>query len=64
MGFNDILNYFKFLDFKRNMKVQLSAVGKMYLTCGILHNARICLYKSITSNYLEVEPPSLEDYFA
>ena len=62
--FNDILNYFKFLDFKKNMKVQLSAVGKMYLTCGILHNARICLYKSITSNYFEVEPPSLEDYFA
>ena len=28
--FKDITNYFKFLDFKNNLKVQLSSVGKMY----------------------------------
>ena len=27
--FGDIVTFFKFLDFKRNLKVQLSAVGKM-----------------------------------
>ena len=36
--FGDILNYFKFLDFKKNLKVGLSAVGKMYLVCALLHN--------------------------
>ena len=29
--FKDIINYCKFLDFKKNLKVQLSAVGKMYI---------------------------------
>ena len=28
--FGDIANYFKFIDFKKNLKVQLSSVGKMY----------------------------------
>ena len=36
--FGDILNYFKFLDFKKNLKIGLSAVGKMYLVCALLHN--------------------------
>ena len=26
--FDDVINYFKFLDFKKNLKVHLSAVGK------------------------------------
>lgn len=30
--FGDIVNYFKFLDFKKNLKIGLSAVGKMYIT--------------------------------
>ena len=29
--FGDIINYFKFLDFKKNLKIQLSSVGKMYV---------------------------------
>ena len=29
--FGDIINYFKFLDFKRNLKIGLSSVGKMYI---------------------------------
>ena len=32
--FKDILNYFKFLDFKKNLKIGLSAVGVMYSTCA------------------------------
>lgn len=37
--FGDIINYFKFLDFKKNLKVQLSAVGKMFIVCALLQNA-------------------------
>ena len=37
--FADIVNYFKFLDFKKNMKIGLSAVGKMYLSCALIQNA-------------------------
>ena len=34
--FGDIVNYFKFIDFKKNLKIQLSAVGKMYIVYTIL----------------------------
>ena len=29
--FGDIVNYLAFMDFKKNLKIRLSAVGKMYL---------------------------------
>ena len=61
--FGDVINYFKFLDFKKNLKIQLSAVGKMYIVCSLLQNARSCLYGSMTSKYFDCEPPLLLDYF-
>ena len=62
-AFGDISNYFAFLDFKKNLKICLSAVGKMYLVCALLTNARTCLYNSLTSSYLGLDPPELELYF-
>ena len=41
--FADIINYFKFLDFKKNLRIGLSQVGKMYIVCAILRNALTCL---------------------
>lgn len=61
--FGDIVNYFKFLDFKKNLKIGLSAVGKMYLSCALIQNAHSCLYGSTTSEYFNVDPPTLEEYF-
>ena len=61
--FGDTVNYFKFLDFKRNLKIQLSAVGEMYIVCTLLKNARNCLYGSITSEFFQIDPPRIRDYF-
>lgn len=61
--FGDIVNYFAFLDFKKNLKVGLSAVGKMYVVCALLRNAHSCTYGSSTSNFFGVDPPSIENYF-
>ena len=61
--FGDIINYFKFLDFKRNLKIQLSSVGKMYVVCAILRNALTCLYGNQTSEFFKMEPPTLQEYF-
>ena len=49
--FGDITNYLKFVDFKKNLKVCLSSIGKMYIVCAILHNALTCLYGNQTSSY-------------
>ena len=59
--FGDFKNYFKFLDFKKNLKMQLSAVGKSFIVCTILQNARS--YGSVTSRSFEIDPPVLNRYF-
>ena len=62
--FGDIINYFKFLDFKKNLKIGLSSVGKMYIVCALLRNSLTCLYGNNTSEFFECDPPDLSAYFA
>ena len=62
--FGDIVNYFKVLDFKKNLILFLSAVGKMYIVCAILRNALTCMYTNSTSQYFPLDPPTIEDYFS
>lgn len=61
--FGDIVNYFKFTDFKKDLKIGLSAVGKIYVVCALLRNALTCLYGNNTSAFFGVRPPTLEEYF-
>ena len=49
--FGNIINDFKFLDFKKNLKIGMSSVGKIYLVCALLHNAITCLYGNSTSEF-------------
>ncbi len=42
--FGDIVNYFKFVDFKKNLKIGLSTVGKFYVVSALLRNALTCTY--------------------
>ena len=50
--FGDIINSFKFPNYKNNLKIELSSVGKMYVVCALLQNAVTCLYKNQTSIFL------------
>ena len=52
--FGDIINYFKFLDGKKNLKIGLSSVGKMYVVRARLRNALTCLYGNQTSEFLSL----------
>ena len=61
--FGDIVNYFAFMEFKKDLKVGLRAVGKMYIVCALLTNAHTCLYKSMTSTFFDLDPPIIENYF-
>ena len=62
--FGDIVNYFKFMDFKKNLKIGLSQVGKMYVVSAVLRNALTCLYGNETSQFFELDPPTLQEYFS
>ena len=52
------------MDSKKNLTVGLSSVGKMYIVSGLLRNALTCLYGNSKSKFFDVQPPSLENYFA
>ena len=62
--FGDIISYFKYLDFKKNLNLGLSSVGKMYIVSAILRNGLTCLYGNTTSDFFLCDPPDLETYFA
>ena len=61
--FGDVSKWWAFIDFKKNLKINLSAVGKMYLTCALLTNAKTCLYGNMTSQFFQMNLPILEEYF-
>ena len=61
--FSDIINYFKFMDFRKNLKIGLSSIGRMYVVCAILRNPLTCLYGNQTSSFFQLEPPSLGSAF-
>ena len=58
-AFGDIVNYFSFMGFKKNLKVELSTVGKMYIVCALLTNPHTYLCKSMTSTYFDLDPPMI-----
>ena len=55
--FGHVINYFKCF----NLKIGLSQVGKMYIVCSIMQNALTCLYGNGTSQFFDLDPPSLKD---
>ena len=35
-----------------------------YIVCAVLQNALTCLYGNLTSEFFDLQPPILQDYFA
>ena len=57
--FGDILSYFAFSDIKKNLKIGLSLVGKMYIICPLLIYVHTCLSRPSISHYFEMDLPSI-----
>ena len=62
--FGNIKNYFKFIDFKKEMKLCLILVGKVYVVCVLLQNAHTYLYGNQVSTFFGMESLSLQEYFS
>jgi hypothetical protein len=60
--FGKVVQYFAFLDFKKNLKVLLQPIGMYYVVGAILTNCHTCLYGSTTSRFFNVAPPDLQNY--
>ena len=59
--FGDITNFFKFIDFKKSLKLGLSPIGKMYILCAFLINIHNYMYGSVTSSYFNTDPPTVQE---
>ena len=44
--FGDIVNYFKFIDFKKNLKIGLSNIGKLYIVCAVTKCSHLFIWQS------------------
>lgn len=60
--FGDVSNSFKVIDFKKNLKLRLSAVGKFYVVAALIRNILTCLYGNTTSKYIQIDPPTITTY--
>lgn len=61
-GMSKVVQYFAFLDFKKNLKILLQPIGKYYAVGVILTNCHTCIYGSVTSSFFHVPPPDVQTY--
>lgn len=63
-GFGKVVANFGFMDFKKNQKVLLQPLGRMYTVAALMTNCHTCLYGSQTGMFFGLEAPELNDYLA
>lgn len=61
-GFGKIQTYFSFVDFKKNLKLHLMPIGKIYLVAAFLTNCHTCMYGSPMNALLGTQPPTIYEY--
>lgn len=61
-GFGNIVKHWAFLDFKKNLRLHLQPVGKLYVIGALLSNCYACMYENNISNYFGMAAPSIEEY--
>lgn len=60
--FKDVKLFFSSVDRKRNLRLNQSCVGLLYLSALLLYNIRNFIYPSLILKYFESRPPYLEEY--
>lgn len=63
-GFGKVVTYFSFVDFKKNLKLHLMPIGKIYICAVLLTNCHTCLYGSSMNSLLKSQPPTIEEYLS
>lgn len=61
-GFSKVLQFFAFVDFKKNLKIGLQQVGNYYKVAVLFSNCHSCLYGNQTSDYFRCSVPTLDEY--
>lgn len=60
--YGNVGNMWKFVDFKKGLKLRRMPVSHIYLTAMLLRNAYNCFNGGLTSRYFRCQPPSFADW--
>ncbi len=61
--FKKVTESFRYVDYHKGLKIQLSKVGLLYRVAVLLANAHTCLYSSQTGSAFNCLSPRLSEYF-
>lgn len=61
-GFQKVQMLWGYVDFRRKMKVFQVPVSTLYTTATLFTNIHTCLYGAQTSQYFNLDPPTLDQY--
>ena len=60
----DISNSFKFIDFKKNLKLGLRVIGKQYIVSALCRNILTCIYSNTASTHFQLDAPIIQENLA
>ncbi|KAH9121244.1 hypothetical protein LEN26_009665 [Aphanomyces euteiches] len=60
--FGSVVNNWSFVDFKKNLKVYLQPVGKMYIVAALHQNIYTCYHGNNYSAFFDCTPPNAAEY--
>jgi nuclease HARBI1 len=63
-AFKNVTQLWQFVDFRREMKIFKTPIGKFYINCCFLTNCHTCFYGNQTSEYFDAERLTLAEYLA
>eukprot|EP00033_Pygsuia_biforma_P005605 GCRY01006191.1.p1 GENE.GCRY01006191.1~~GCRY01006191.1.p1 ORF type:complete len:384 (+),score=7.06 GCRY01006191.1:425-1576(+) len=64
-AFKDIIQYFSFLDYSKNLKIYLQPIAQYYQVGAFLMNCLTCFRRgNQTSIYFNCDPPTIEEYLS
>ena len=64
VGFGRLLNLFRTLQLRDNLKVDWTAAKKQYIVAILLTNLSNCCSPAQVSQYYDCDPPTLTEYLA
>lgn len=63
-AFGKVVQFFAFVDYKKNQKILLQPVASHYFCAVLFTNCHTCFNGSEASKYFGVQPPTLQEYLA
>ena len=62
--YHEVKDFYKLIDYKRLLKIQLMNVGDLLFTALLLHNSYVAMNGSEASSYFDIAPPTFDSWIS